>query len=330
MPSEPIIISNIKPIVKDLSRWSDIKNATTPYTNKGIVVTRISGTKEHFGNPFIGSKRRDNNGNLIESKVDNITIFNTIDEADQAYRDWLEGIKYQNVEPLRREWILKQINEGKLDGKILLYYKPMEVINNNGTIVKGGYHSHADSLSEIVEKLRTNQPTTQKEINIYDGTGENAELSNFATRPFEAKLGIKPLGKFQNIEGAFQAAKLLYTDEGLSDLNQPILEQLQGANGKSAKSIGKNIQGLNIEDWNDNSSNIMKELMKQSFEQNPNAAQKLLATGNAKLTHTQDKGKWGTEFPRLLMEVRDELRGTTDTNEFDKGSGFNKECNTRE
>ena len=45
-----------------------------------------------------------------------------------------------------------------------------------------------------------------------------------------------------------------------------------------------------------------------SFEQNPDALAKLLATGNATLTHTQDKGKWGTEFPKLLMEVRDELR----------------------
>jgi hypothetical protein len=52
---------------------------------------------------------------------------------------------------------------------------------------------------------------------------------------------------------------------------------------------------------------------------------KLLATGNAKLTHTQDKGKWGTEFPRLLMEVRDELRGTTDTNDYTTGSGFKGE-----
>jgi predicted NAD-dependent protein-ADP-ribosyltransferase YbiA (DUF1768 family) len=182
----------------------------------------------------------------------------------------------------------------------------------------------------ISKSVLSQQSETQTEINIYAGTGENAELSNFATRPFEAKLGIKPLGKFQNIEGAFQAAKLLYTDEGLSDLNQPILEQLQGANGKSAKSIGKNIQGLNIEDWNDNSSNIMKELMKQSFEQNPNALAKLLATGNATLTHKykgveQDNGR----FSKILMEVRDELKGTTDTNEFDKGSGFNKECNTR-
>ena len=151
--------TSVKPDVKDLSRWSDLSKATDPYTDDGIVVTRISNTEEHFGNPFIGSQRRDKNGNLVKSKVDNITVFNTIDEADQAYRDWLMGVKHQNIKPLRREWILKQINEGKLDGKTLLYYKPMEVYNNDGTIIKGGYHSHADTLAEIVEELRT-KPTT--------------------------------------------------------------------------------------------------------------------------------------------------------------------------
>jgi len=158
-------------------------------------------------------------------------------------------------------------------------------------------------------RIQVNQPTTET-INIYAGTGENAELSNFAKRPFKATLGVQALGKFETVEGAFQAAKLLYTEEGLSNLNEPILEQLQTADGKTAKSIGRNIQGLNKEDWDNDSSSIMKELLKQSFEQNSNALAKLLATGNATLTHTQDKGKWGTEFPRLLMEVRDELRGT--------------------
>jgi hypothetical protein len=52
----------------------------------------------------------------------------------------------------------------------------------------------------------------------------------------------------------------------------------------------------------------MKALLKLSFEQNPQALQRLLATGDATLTHTQDKGKWRTEFPKLLMEVREELR----------------------
>jgi hypothetical protein len=156
--------TSVKPTVKDLSRWADIKDTTDPYTDKGIVVTRISNTTDHFGNPFIGSKRRDKQGNLVESKVDNITVFNTIDEADQAYRDWLSGTKHQNIQSLRREWILKQINEGKLDGKTLLYYKPMEVTNNDGTIVRGGYHSHADTLAEIVEELRGTQPSPSVKI----------------------------------------------------------------------------------------------------------------------------------------------------------------------
>ena len=181
--SQPVV-QGVKPTVKDLSRWSDIKDATTPYTDKGIVVTRISGSKEHFGNPFIGSKRRDKNGNIVESKVDNITMFNTIDEADQAYRDWLMGTKHQNIEPLRREWILKQINEGKLDGKTLLYYKPMEVTNNDGSIVRGGYHSHADTLAEVVEQLRTTQPTVQPVGEVKEGV---VEL-------FEAKPHLSQIG----------------------------------------------------------------------------------------------------------------------------------------
>ena len=47
-----------------------------------------------------------------------------------------------------------------------------------------------------------------------------------------------------------------------------------------------------------------------SFEQNPDAAQKLLATGEAKITHKnangveQDNGR----FSKLLTEIRDELR----------------------
>ena len=45
----------------------------------------------------------------------------------------------------------------------------------------------------------------------------------------------------------------------------------------------------------------------ESFKQNPEEAAKLLETGKATLTHTQDKGKWGTEFPRILMEVRSKL-----------------------
>jgi hypothetical protein len=194
-PTAPSVVSeppsSVKPVVKDLKRWSELSNATQPYTDKGIVVTRISNTQEHFGNPFIGSKRRDKQGNLIEAQVNNITVFNTIEEADQAYREWLMGTAHQNIQPARREWILKQINEGKLDGKTLLYYKPDEVINNDGTIVKGGYHSHADTLAEIVEELRGAQPTSK---------------SSEKVNPLVA-AGIKPTDMYGNAAKDIQMAE---------------------------------------------------------------------------------------------------------------------------
>jgi len=504
MPTSPNIISqsstqpsNVKPTVKDLSRWADIKDAKDPYTDKGIVVTRVGTTDNQFGNPFIGSKRRDKQGNLVESKVDNITVFNTIDEADQAYRDWLMGTKHQNIKPIRREWILKQINEGKLDGKTLLYYKPMEVENNDGTIVKGGYHSHADTLAEIVGELRGTQPSTsvklkkiisggqtgvdrigleagkesgiqtggtatpgfatengkdltlkdfgveeiskelqagksgkefylprteqnvlnsdgtvyfatdedsagriaterfakknnkpfllnptaeqlrnwlalnnietlnvagnrgsklstQKaeeikniikqalsqptqstnvkptidsstKINIYDGTGENADLSNFATRPF--KFVVQPIvsaiygeKSFDSVEQAFQWHKGLFAEApaqfgGSGSKTVQLMRQIKETkNGAEIKKLGQQFNLIKSKQWDSFSSVLMKDLLKESFQQNPEALKKLLATGNAELTHTQDTTKWGKEFPKLLMEVREELRPTQAVN----------------
>ena len=145
----------------------------------------------------------------------------------------------------------------------------------------------------------------ETKINIYAGTGENAELSNFAVRPFVSSIVFDD-ATYQTVEGAFQAAKLNYVKEGVS--NPGILGQLQKASGAQAKSLGRTIKGLDREAWDANSSRIMKELLKASFEQNPGALETLLATGNAELTHTQDTTKWGKEFPRLLMEVREELK----------------------
>ena len=80
------------------------------------------------------------------------------------------------------------------------------------------------------------------------------------------------------------------------------------------KALGRKIpmSSAAVRRWDNNSSDVMKSLIEASFRQNPQALQRLLSTGNATLTHTQDKGKWGTEFPRLLMEVREELRNSTD------------------
>ena len=164
-------------------------------------------------------------------------------------------------------------------------------------------------------------------LNIYAGTGENADLSNFAKRPFEiiGMAGVET--RFNTVEGAFQAAKLAYTDLSMNKI-VAIEQQLQTATGKQAREIGQSIPNLDRKQWDANSSRIMKELIKASFEQNPQALKRLLDTKDAILTHTQGDKKWREEFPRILMEVREELRSAYDKSSTDKN--FNGKGNDTE
>jgi predicted NAD-dependent protein-ADP-ribosyltransferase YbiA (DUF1768 family) len=179
------------------------------------------------------------------------------------------------------------------------------------SMINPGIENEFVSLpTEVV--IEPTQTLSGKKINIYAGTGENAELSNFAVRPFDFWVGDK-VRKFKTVEGAFQASKFGSTNSFLNTKKltaeqTQILETLQNATGAQAKALGKNIKDLNVKNWDDVSSERMKPLLLESFKQNPDALAKLLATGNAELTHTQDNTKWGKEFPRLLMEVREELR----------------------
>ena len=160
-------------------------------------------------------------------------------------------------------------------------------------------------------------------INIYS-TEKNGyeDLSNFDKRPFTADNFTGD--KFDTVEGAFQAEKIYYSsdlsskkkldngsDELYTTLNEKgkaLYKKLQTSTGAKSKSLGRGIKGLNVKEWDKVSERIMADNMRFSFEQNPKALEKLLSTGTAKLTHTQDKGKWGKLFPKILMEVRDELR----------------------
>jgi len=123
-----------------------------------------------------------------------------------------------------------------------------------------------------------------------------------------------------SVENLFQALKVLYgadeyfetvgnNDEfRLSKEGKQVFLNILRATPARAKQLGRTVKGLNSNVWNADSSTLMKAIIQVSFGSNPQAIQRLLATGNATLTHRQDRGKWGTEFPKLLMEVRNELR----------------------
>ena len=174
-----------------------------------------------------------------------------------------------------------------------------------------------DQLSAVIKKPSTEEKGNK--INIYS-TDKNGfeDLSNFAERPFVVN-GVT----FPTVEHAYQWSKEMYYNTGAIDpssdetpkdqeakVKKHMADILAAKTGAEAKALGrKNIDvEFEKEIWDEESSSVMKMLIKKSFEQNPEAADKLLSTGEIELTHTQDKTKWATEFPKLLMEVREELR----------------------
>ncbi len=209
-------------------------------------------------------------------------------------------------------------------------------------------------------------------INIYAGTNENADLSNFAKRPFSFSPKDYSFGddirnrQFDSVEQAFQYYKMMILESMADSLNYSVStgaqeaarkgkttnrkillkraqEILNSSSAAQARALGrksialqdivsqfgmiasaKEITNSIFKIWDERSSKVMKALLKASFEQNPQAAQKLLDTGNATLTHTQDKGKWGIEFPRLLMEVRKELRNEMSSGDVSRQEYINK------
>ena len=153
---------------------------------------------------------------------------------------------------------------------------------------------------EVIEKIKQDNATKKSnrnlkkgdeqtqakptEANVWYGSKENAELSSLASRPF-----IHDGREYISVEHAYQSLKSGKFDQ---------------ATYNKYKVPGKKIVGLKGTD-KANSIPLMEVLVAESFEQNPEAMDKLRATGNTVLTHKQDKGVWGKEFPRILMDVRD-------------------------
>lgn len=169
------------------------------------------------------------------------------------------------------------------------------------------------------EEKNENTSTSLKVINVYSGTNEHSSLSNFADRPFKfnfSKYGRDITFSFKNIESAFQWFKLNYANK-LTDQPQEVQQWAYTAttsDGVTSRIMGRKIQGLKVDEWNKISTDLMRDLMLASFEQNPESIKELLSTGDAVLTHNNENGipqdviNGESRFAKLLMEIRYELR----------------------
>lgn len=240
------------------------------------------------------------------------TVYFSTDE-DSAGRIATQRFAKQHNKPFLLNPTSQELAQWLVDNNI----GTLNVAGNRGSKVSPEFDSQVrntirNAFSSPIQQdlFASEQPSGT--INIYAGTGENADLSNFAIRPFtisgdKPESSIRIGGNFQTVEGAFQAQKLVFSSMS-DDEKEAVKKRLETASGSQAKSIGRKIKDLNTVSWDKASSDIMKDLLLESFSQNPEALNKLLSTGDATLTHTQDKGKWGTEFPKILMEVRELLR----------------------
>ena len=148
-------------------------------------------------------------------------------------------------------------------------------------------------------------------INVYS-TDKNGyeQLSNFEVRPFSVKNNITgETIEFKSVEQAFQFTKALYYAK-----NQEVAYNIlrPTTNSWEIKNLGRTVPmtAEQIEKWNKVSTGLLYRLMKTSFIQNESAKQLLLSTGDAVLTHKNERGQEqdGGRFSKLLMQIRDEIR----------------------
>jgi hypothetical protein len=261
----------------------------------------------------VHSPQINKDGKLEKAAKVTVFSFNSVEELEQAIDEALNERVEESPD------IQNKIEEVKANKEFIKLSKDGTKYINTKT------GKEYQRVSEFIEDP----------INIYAGTGENAHLSNFAKRPFKDG-GINDIGSrysevtgkqivWNTVEGAFQAEKLIYTYTNknskywepspkfedalqLSKEGIALVEKFANATGSQAKKLGRRIKGLDTKGWDRSSETIMYSFIRESFVQNPDALKRLLETGNAALTHTQDRGKWGKLFPKILMEVREELR----------------------
>lgn len=138
---------------------------------------------------------------------------------------------------------------------------------------------------------------------INNFSGQYFFLSNFYSVPVTFD-GIT----YQNTEAAFQAQKT-------PDISER--KKFADLNPSEAKRKGRHV--FLRSDWEEVKYDIMYEVCKAKFEQNPDLAQQLLDTGDEELIEGNTWGDktWGmvdgkgkNYLGKILMKVRDELRKT--------------------
>jgi hypothetical protein len=231
-----------------------------------------------------------------------------------------------------------------------------ENVRKIGIIAKDNRTKQVTEREELLAKIEAGEvgalDNNNETIDIWSNKGNAQDLSNMAPRPFVAVFRKKFI-RFPNVETAFHFAKmegLLSTLENLmtnaqnDDIKKACAKAIEevrakmvkirdAENGYKAREYGNEritsenrdvniaISDYFAQVWDKGKAREAHyELMKESFLQKPYAAQRLIDTGNAKLTY--DLGKqWAIPFAEDITKIRAELQKTSATYIMEQESG---------
>lgn len=168
-------------------------------------------------------------------------------------------------------------------------------------------------MSKSPKRLDQNQPENikpnieSKPINIYSTDKNGYEnLSNLLNGPV-----IYNGFSYKTVEHLYQWRKADFAKD-----KQAADKIYKAKNGWEAQKLGKTVKNLDTKEWDKVSFSILKESMRLAFDQNQSAKDLLSSTGDSQLTHKAafNLGKWETEFPRILMAIRDEDKVKSEEN----------------
>jgi hypothetical protein len=178
---------------------------------------------------------------------------------------------------------------GALEKQTVMWGKGADAGKVVAVLGKDGVYRNSMGHEVLVTDSNTQVGVDKSPLNVWAGSGENTVLSNLNPRKFTFEG--RP---YVSVEQAYQSLKSGAFEQGVyNQYTGRAVQKIPGTLGTKTEG------GYNL--------GLIKSLMKASFEQNESAKNALLATGERTITHTQDKGVWNKEFPRILTEIRKEL-----------------------
>ncbi len=144
-------------------------------------------------------------------------------------------------------------------------------------------------------------------LNVWAGTRENVELSNFAPANVPTDLPDGTHVVFRSAEQRYQYMKSYHCDLDEAGLKAYRDSVLSTVNGRKLKELSLALP-LRSAEWDALRDSELLAAMRVSFDPalNPDRAEALRRTGDAVITHRQADEHWAGKFPEFLMLIRDE------------------------